>query len=84
VIDVRSVEEWASGHIAGARHIMAGELAERLDEVPTTGTVALICGSGYRSTVAASLLERAGRTNAASVTGGMTAWKAAGLPVVRD
>lgn len=84
VIDVRGLDEWTSGHIAGASHIMAADLAERLDEVPVEGTVALVCGSGYRSTVAASVLERAGRTNAASVTGGMTAWKAAGLPVVRD
>lgn len=84
VIDVRSAEEWSSGHIAGARHVMAGELPARLHDVPSSGDVALVCGSGYRSTVSASVLERAGRKNVASVTGGMTAWKAAGLPVVRD
>jgi hydroxyacylglutathione hydrolase len=84
VIDVRSAEEWDSGHIAGARHIMAGELADRVNDVPSSGDVALVCGSGYRSTVSASVLERAGRSNIASVTGGMTAWKAAGLSIVRD
>jgi hydroxyacylglutathione hydrolase len=84
VIDVRGADEWDAGRIAGARHIMAGELAARIDEVPSEGEVVLICGSGYRSTVAASVLERAGRSNVSSVTGGMTAWKAAALPVVRD
>jgi hydroxyacylglutathione hydrolase len=83
VIDVRGADEWDGGHIAGARHIMAGELAARIDEVPSEGDVVLICGSGYRSTVAASVLERAGRSNVSSVTGGMTAWKAAALPVVQ-
>lgn len=81
VLDVRADDEWAAGHIAGAQHIMAGDLAKRIDEVPRTGTVAVICGTGYRSTVANSILARAGRTNLLNVTGGMTAWRTAGLPV---
>jgi hydroxyacylglutathione hydrolase len=80
VLDVRADDEWNSGHVPGAHHIMAGELAGRLDEVPRNGTVAVICGTGYRSTVAASLLARAGRKNLLNVTGGMTAWRTAGLP----
>jgi hydroxyacylglutathione hydrolase len=81
VLDVRADDEWDAGHIAGAQHIMAGELAKRLDEVPRDGTLAVICGSGYRSTVASSILARAGRTNLLNVTGGMAAWRTAGLPV---
>jgi hydroxyacylglutathione hydrolase len=81
VLDVRADDEWASGHVAGAIHIMAGELPKRLDEVPRDGTVAIVCGTGYRSTVAASVLARDGRKNLLNVTGGMTAWRAAGLPV---
>ena len=42
--------------------------------------MALICGSGYRSTVAASVLARAGFENLINVIGGMTAWERAGLP----
>lgn len=85
VLDVRSDGEWRSGHIAGAVHVMGGLLPERLDEVPGDGRpIAVICGSGYRSTVAASVLERAGRTHLRSVTGGMSAWKSAGLPVTTD
>ena len=81
VLDVRADDEWDAGHIAGAQHIMAGDLPRRLDEVPRDGTVAVICGTGYRSTVASSILARAGRTNLLNVTGGMTAWRTAGLPV---
>jgi hydroxyacylglutathione hydrolase len=81
VIDVRADDEWAGGHVAGAHHIMAGELPKRVGEVPRDGTVAVICGTGYRSTVAASVLARDGRKNLLNVTGGMAAWRTAGLPV---
>ncbi|HEX6202674.1 MAG TPA: rhodanese-like domain-containing protein [Thermoanaerobaculia bacterium] len=84
VLDVRGDEEWEAGHVQGARHVMAGELPERLAEVPDDGhPVALVCRSGYRSTVAASVLERAGRTDLINVTGGMSAWERAGLPTTR-
>ena len=81
VLDVRVEDEWNSGHVPGAHHIMAGELPQRLDEVPRDATVAVICGAGYRSTVATSLLARDGRKNLLNVIGGITAWRAAGLPV---
>lgn len=82
VVDVRTDEEWRAGHIAGARHVMGGTLPERTDAVPGGDrTVAVVCGGGYRSTVAASVLERAGRRNLVNVSGGMSAWKRAGLPV---
>lgn len=81
VLDVRSDGEWAAGHVAGATHIMGGFLQERLDEVPADGDgVAVVCGGGYRSTVASSVLQRAGRQDVFNVTGGMNAWKRAGLP----
>jgi hydroxyacylglutathione hydrolase len=81
VLDVRSDGEWAAGHVAGATHIMGGFLQERLHEVPADGNgVAVICGGGYRSTVAASVLQRGGRDDVLNVTGGMNAWNEAGLP----
>ena len=84
VIDVRSDEEWSEGHIAGATHVMGGEIAEHALSLPRDGvTLALVCGSGYRSTVAASVLERTGFSNLLNVTGGMAAWQHAGLPVRR-
>ena len=84
VLDVRSDHEWEAGHIESAVHVFAGELPQRLAELPADDApMAVICGSGYRSTVAASVLERAGYENVISVTGGMTAWTAAGLPMTR-
>ncbi|MBL8143132.1 MAG: MBL fold metallo-hydrolase [Acidobacteria bacterium] len=82
VLDVRNASEWNSGHIEGARHIMAGHLPAHVGEFRDGPPVAIVCGGGYRSTVAASILERAGITNLMNVTGGMNAWRAAGRPVV--
>ena len=81
VLDVRNVGEFASGHIDGAENVMCGYLPARLDEFRDGATIAIVCGSGYRSTVAASLFERAGLTHVMNVTGGMNAWKMAGLPL---
>jgi hydroxyacylglutathione hydrolase len=81
VVDVRTADEWKGGHVAGAQHIMGGKLADRLAELPRDATIAVMCGSGYRSTVAASVLERAGFDDIVNITGGMAAWAHAGLPV---
>ena len=78
VLDVRQPAEWASGHIEGATFITGAELPDRLGEVPD-GALAVICGSGFRSSVSASLIA-VGRGDVANVLGGMSAWKAAGLP----
>ena len=84
VLDVREDSEWDLGRVPDAAHIIAGHLQDRLEQVPNGGRpVALICNSGYRSTVAASVLERAGRKDVLNVTGGMLAWEQAGLPVAR-
>jgi hydroxyacylglutathione hydrolase len=84
VLDVRTDDEWREGHLPGALHIMGGYLPERTETVPRDSLVVVMCGSGFRSTLAASVLERAGFTNVANLTGGMKAWKDAGLPTVRD
>lgn len=83
VLDVRTDGEWEAGHIEGALHVFAGELQDRLHEVPDDGPLAVICGSGYRSTLAASLLQRAGRGRVLNVPGGMGAWHSRDYPVVR-
>lgn len=79
VLDVRQPAEWAAGHISGATFITGGELPGRLGDVPDAPVIATICGSGYRSSVASSVLAAAGRT-VVSVPGGMTAWNNAGYP----
>ena len=84
VLDVRQPGEWNAGHIRGALHITGAELPSRIDEVPGDRPIATICGSGYRSSVAASLLLRRGHQRVENVLGGMTAWKATGLPISRE
>ncbi len=84
VLDVRRPDEWDEGHITSARHAYAGELTQGADApVDDSRPTAVVCGSGYRSAVAASLLAQRGHANLLNVTGGMTAWNEAGLPVVR-
>ena len=82
VLDVREANEWRAGHIAGAIHIPGGALPRRLDDVPDDGPVAVVCAGGYRSTVAASVLERAGRDHLINMIGGVTAYEAAGHALV--
>ena len=60
LLDTRRDDEWAAGHIEGAVHIPLHELRERLDDVPP-GRVWVHCGSGYRASIAASILHRADR-----------------------
>jgi hydroxyacylglutathione hydrolase len=84
VLDVRNQSEWNSGHIAGAAHIPGGELPKREHEAPRDTPIHVICGSGYRSSIATSVLARAGLRNIINVVGGMGAWHAQNLPTVRD
>lgn len=85
VLDVRTDGEFAAGHVPGARHVFGGTIAEHLDELPRQETtLVLICGSGYRSSVTASVLQRAGFTNVANVMDGMGGWVRAGLPTTPE
>jgi hydroxyacylglutathione hydrolase len=82
VLDVRQPQEWANGHIENARHITGAELPERFSEIPEGKQVAVICGSGYRSSVAGSLLKNEHYKKVASVIGGMSAWKKADFQTI--
>ncbi len=82
VLDVRQADEYATAHVPGALHLMAGDVPDRLAELPRQRPIAAICASGYRASVAASLLRRAGFRQVAWVRGGVPDWQAAGLPVV--
>jgi len=83
VIDVRQVTEFEAGHVPGAMHLAAGDLPERLEDLPRDRPLATFCASGYRSAVAASLLRRAGFEDVTWVAEGMPAWRSEGLPVER-
>ena len=80
VLDVRTEKEWDAGHIVGAIHIHGGKLQENFELVPRDKPVVVICGSGYRGSIAASFLKREGYDDVSNVLGGMSAWMAAGLP----
>ena len=79
VVDVRRPPEYDNAHVPGAVHIPLNELPRRMSEVPRA-PLAVICGSGYRSSIATSLLARAGMQDLANVTGGTSAWIKAGYP----
>jgi hydroxyacylglutathione hydrolase len=81
VVDVRSANEWAGGHLPGAMHIPLGYLAERAFEIPRMKPVVLQCQAGARSAIAASVLERLGFANVLNLEGGFSGWAGAGLPV---
>lgn len=76
VLDVRTPREWREGHIDGAVHVPLGDLPSRIANVPTTGPIAAICEGGFRSSLAASLLSRAGLVHVVNVTGGMSEYRA--------
>ena len=75
VLDVRNAGELATGRIDGALHIPLAELPARLAEVPDGAPLVVYCAGGFRSSIAASLLRRAGRRDVSDLTGGYTAWE---------
>ncbi len=82
LVDVRTDHEWLAGHIEGAVHIPAGAIKDRSEELERDRPTVLICGSGYRSNIASSILQRRGFERIWSVAGGMLAWGGAGYPTV--
>jgi hydroxyacylglutathione hydrolase len=81
VLDVRTPMEWEAGHIPGSRNAPAGDIAAGAEpDLGDAKRVAVICGSGYRSCIAASLMQQRGIPNVATVPGGMTGWNEAYLP----
>ena len=79
VLDVRTESEWSAGHIDGALHVHGGLLRDRYREVPRDRPIAVVCGTGYRGSIAASFLKSQRYENVSNVLGGMSAWKGAGL-----
>ena len=84
VVDVRGASEWAEGHVPGALHIPLGYLADRAGEIPAGRPVVVHCQAGGRSSIAASVLERLGLANVSNLSGGITAWAGAGLPIEKE
>jgi hydroxyacylglutathione hydrolase len=80
VIDVRQLSEYEEGHIPGSVHLAGGSLPDRLDELPRGRPLAAICASGYRASVAASMLRAAGFGDVTWVADGVQAWQERGYP----
>ena len=82
VLDVRRPPEYAAAHLDGAINIPLSQLPQRAGELEAGAPWAIICASGYRSAIAASVLERAGFADVADVAGGMDGVRNAGVPTV--
>lgn len=83
LIDVREDNEWEAAHAAGAIHLGKGIIERDIEATAPDKSTELIlyCGGGYRSALAADVLQTMGYTNVWSMAGGWKAWKESGAPV---
>jgi rhodanese-related sulfurtransferase len=84
LIDVREDNEWEAAHAAGAIHLGKGIIERDIETtVPDKhAELILYCGGGYRSALAADVLQQMGYTNVFSMAGGWKAWKDSGAEIV--
>ena len=82
-IDVRAPREREQKEIPGSLSFPLNRLAENLPSLPKARPLLVHCAGGYRSSIAASLLKRAGFASVAEIAGGLAAWESAKLPVAR-
>ena len=82
IVDVRRADEFAAGHVPGARNIPHTEIAARLDELRGNihNEVVVYCESGKRAAIARGILEQAGFTKVLHLEGDMRSWRERGLP----
>ena len=85
VLDVREDKEIQGGIIKGARHITLGQLPSKVNEIAKDKNIPVLvyCRSGSRSGHACQLLTKAGYEDVSNLAGGILAWEAANLPVVK-
>ena len=83
VIDVCETEEFAAGHVGGAKNIPLGQLEERLPATVKNKALplVLVCASGARANRAVGIAKKLGYDNAQAMAGGLKAWREASLPV---
>lgn len=86
LLDVREDNEWEAGHAAKAEHLGKGIIERDIEQmVPEKSTeLILYCGGGYRSALAADVLQQMGYTNVFSMAGGWKAWKDSGAPTTTE
>jgi len=83
ILDVRSEEEYAEGHIPGALNIPHDQLGDRLSEIDAAKSDEIVvhCRSGYRAGVAEKVLSEAGYSDVRDLDGHMNAWRSGGYPI---
>jgi hydroxyacylglutathione hydrolase len=81
LLDVRAARERETKSIAGSINIPLNQLPERARELPQDRPILVHCAGGYRSSIAASLLQRAGFSQVSELAGGLAAWESAHLAV---
>ncbi len=86
LVDVREDDEWVRGHLPRAIHLCKGIIERDIEKVvpDKSAALALYCGGGYRSALAADNLQKMGYTSVLSVDGGWRGWIEAGYPVAKD
>lgn len=85
VIDVREPKEFEVEHLAGAKNIPIRQLTSLIDTLPneTDAPILIYCRTGHRGAIGLAVLRMLGYTNVRSISGGLEAWKAAGLPITK-
>ncbi len=83
VIDVCEAEEFAAGHVGGAKNVPLGQLEERLPSLVKNKSlpVVLVCASGARANRAVAVAKKLGYEKAEALAGGLKAWREASMPV---
>jgi rhodanese-related sulfurtransferase len=84
VVDVRESDEWATGHVPGARHVPLSTLRANPKESLRRDGVIFVCAAGIRSATAARVAEQHGFKALYNLTGGTLGWEKAGLPIARE
>ncbi|HQT03645.1 MAG TPA: rhodanese-like domain-containing protein [Thiotrichales bacterium] len=86
ILDVRSIDEFRSGHLTGAKNLSVADLPSKLDslEAHKSGPTIVYCESGMRSARACGILRKAGFEQLHNLSGGISAWRGANLPIVKQ
>ena len=86
VIDICEASEFAAGHVGGAKNVPLSQLEDKLPSVVKNKglPVILVCQSGARSSRALAIAKKLGYDKAQSLSGGLTAWRTANLPVEKS
>lgn len=80
ILDVRSPDEWEAGHVPGAQHYFIGDMRDKIKGLDKHAHYATYCASGYRASIASSLMMSRGFKHVSNVPGSWSAWTAAGYP----